>query len=290
MNVRKDAPLELLGPFACSGQTGAGAVLNTMRPQPGDALCGVRGRRCWLIGAHGGKIAGCDPIIAIDIHDRRLALARELGATHALNTAASAIRVRDSRDHRQGARFSLETSAQPAVLREAVDASDAGRHLRAAGSARAGTEVSLEMPFLQFGRHRPRRHPRREPSAGTDPQAGRLPDARSAPGREMVSFYPLADINRAARDSMTAPRSSPSCACRTEERAVARVSQAGCVSAGSVGLHDGGCGGARAQGLYAPLRRASVLRMRPIRRVRYGRAWPGQAPGHDECQTSNSQN
>src|SRR5262249_41123543 len=30
VKVRKDAPLELLGPFACSGQTGAGAALNSM--------------------------------------------------------------------------------------------------------------------------------------------------------------------------------------------------------------------------------------------------------------------
>ena len=38
VKVRKDAPLELLGPFACSGQTGAGAVLNAMQPRAGDAF------------------------------------------------------------------------------------------------------------------------------------------------------------------------------------------------------------------------------------------------------------
>ena len=37
VKVRKDAPLEQLGPLACSGQTGAGAVLNVMQPNPGDA-------------------------------------------------------------------------------------------------------------------------------------------------------------------------------------------------------------------------------------------------------------
>ena len=38
VKVRKDAPLELLGPLACSGQTGAGAVLNVMKPKPGDSF------------------------------------------------------------------------------------------------------------------------------------------------------------------------------------------------------------------------------------------------------------
>ena len=38
VKVRKDAPLDLLGPLACSGQTGAGAVLNVMRPRSGDSI------------------------------------------------------------------------------------------------------------------------------------------------------------------------------------------------------------------------------------------------------------
>src|SRR5262249_58341944 len=38
VKVRKDAPLEALGPLACSSQTGAGAVFNAMRPKPGDSL------------------------------------------------------------------------------------------------------------------------------------------------------------------------------------------------------------------------------------------------------------
>ena len=35
VKIRRDAPLELLGPLGCGLQTGAGAVLNVMQP-PGD--------------------------------------------------------------------------------------------------------------------------------------------------------------------------------------------------------------------------------------------------------------
>ena len=38
-----------------------------------------------LSGLMAAKIAGCDPIIAVDVHEHRLALARELGATHTIN-------------------------------------------------------------------------------------------------------------------------------------------------------------------------------------------------------------
>src|SRR6185295_17980628 len=79
VKVRNDAPLEMLGPFACSGQTGAGAVLNSMQPRPGDGIAVFGTGAVGLSGLMAAKIAGCDPIIAIDLHDSRLALARTLG-------------------------------------------------------------------------------------------------------------------------------------------------------------------------------------------------------------------
>src|SRR5437588_11630443 len=85
VKVRKDAPLELLGPLACSGQTGAGAVLNSMQPKPGDALAVFGVGAVGLSGLLAAKIAGCDPIIAVDVRPARLALARQLGATHVID-------------------------------------------------------------------------------------------------------------------------------------------------------------------------------------------------------------
>src|SRR4051812_1619070 len=152
VKVRSDAPLELLGPFACSGQTGAGAVFNSMRPQPGDSFAVFGVGAVGLSGLMAAKIAGCDPIIAVDVHDRRLALAAELGATHTINNAGRTDVVSKIRAITgDGVRFSLETSALAAVLREAVEALMPAGTCILLGSARAGTEVSLEMPFLQNG-------------------------------------------------------------------------------------------------------------------------------------------
>src|SRR5437588_9113006 len=153
VKVRKDAPLEALGPLACSGQTGAGAVLNAMQPQPGDSLAIFGVGAVGLSALMAAKIAGCNPIIAVDVHKHHLALARELGATHALdhggrNDVVSEIRKISG----DGVRFSLETSANPAVLREAVEALMPAGTCVLLGSARRGTEVTLEMPFLQHGR------------------------------------------------------------------------------------------------------------------------------------------
>src|SRR3954452_9652508 len=120
MKVRKDAPLELLGPFACSGQTGAGAVFNSMQPRPGHSLAVFGVGAVGLSALMAAKIAGCDPIIAVDVHAARLALARELGATHTIDHAGRTDVVAEIRRATgSGVRFSLETSALPTVFREA---------------------------------------------------------------------------------------------------------------------------------------------------------------------------
>lgn len=77
-------PLDLLGPLGCGLQTGAGAVLNSMAVKPGRALLVIGAGAVGLSAVMAGKIAGANPIIAVDLHDNRLALARELGATHAV--------------------------------------------------------------------------------------------------------------------------------------------------------------------------------------------------------------
>jgi aryl-alcohol dehydrogenase len=202
VKVRADAPLELLGPLACSGQTGAGAVLNTMQPAPGDAFAVFGVGAVGLSGLMAAKIVGCDPIIAVDIHAPRLALARELGATHTIDhNGRDDVVAEIRRITGAGVRFSLETSAQPDVFREAVEALMPAGTCVLLGSARAGTEVKLDMPFLQFGRvirgviqgesHPPQFIPRLVDFM----MQGRMPVER------MMTFYPLADINRAAQDS-----------------------------------------------------------------------------------------
>jgi aryl-alcohol dehydrogenase len=210
VKVRKDAPLYLLGPFACSGQTGAGAVFNSMRPQPGDAFVAFGVGAVGLSGLMAAKIAGCDPIIAVDIRTQRLALARELGATHAINHAEQKGVVPEIRRITgDGARFTLETSANPTVFREAIEALTPGGTCVLLGSARKGTEVSFEMPFLQFGRTlrgiiQGESHPEEFiPHLVDLLMEGKMPVDR------MMTFYPLAEINRAAEDSSSGTTIKP---------------------------------------------------------------------------------
>jgi aryl-alcohol dehydrogenase len=68
VKVRRDAPLDLIGPLACSGQTGAGAVLNVLKPQAGESLAVFGAGAVGLSAVIAAKIAGCAPLVAVDVH------------------------------------------------------------------------------------------------------------------------------------------------------------------------------------------------------------------------------
>ena len=202
VKVRSDAPLEMLGPFACSIQTGAGAVLNAMRPRPGDSCVVFGVGAVGLSGLMAAKHAGCDPLIAVDVHESRLKLARELGATHVINHAKGSDVVAEIRRITgNGARFTLETSALPAVFREAVEALTPAGTCVLVGTARSGTEVSFEMPVMQNGRTvRGVIQGDSQPDEFIPKLVDLMMDGK-LPAERMMTFYDLADINRAAKDS-----------------------------------------------------------------------------------------
>lgn len=80
-----DIDLALVGPMGCGIQTGAGAVLNRLRPEFGSSIaifgCGTVGMSAIMA----AKIAGCEKIIAVGGNPKSLELAKELGATHTIN-------------------------------------------------------------------------------------------------------------------------------------------------------------------------------------------------------------
>ncbi len=208
VKVRQDAPLECLGPLGCGLQTGAGAVLNVMKPEGGKSFAVFGAGSVGLAGLMAAKTAGCGPIVAVDIRENRLALARELGATHTIDNAkenaAAAIRQITG-----GAHFTLETSAQPAVFRQAVDCLRTCGTCVLVGSARRGTEASFEMPALQAGRtvrgviqgdSRP---------AGFIPQLVDLFMAGRFPLDRLITFYDFAEINRAAAEAVAGTTIKP---------------------------------------------------------------------------------
>lgn len=78
-------PLKMAGPLGCGIQTGAGIVLNSLKPEVGESIavfgCGAVGMSAVMA----ARIAGCLNIIAVGGNPQSLKLASELGATHTIN-------------------------------------------------------------------------------------------------------------------------------------------------------------------------------------------------------------
>ncbi|MBM85940.1 MAG: alcohol dehydrogenase [Rhodospirillaceae bacterium] len=85
VKVDSDLPLADAAIFGCAVMTGVGAVLNTARIRAGDTVACVGLGGVGLNGLLGAKVAGAEKIIAVDISDDKLGLARQLGATHTVN-------------------------------------------------------------------------------------------------------------------------------------------------------------------------------------------------------------
>lgn len=86
--VKVDSKLDLrkLGPLGCGYVTGSGTVFNTLKPNPGDTIAVFGTGAVGLAAMMAGRISGCIKVIAVDIVPERLELAKELGATHAINS------------------------------------------------------------------------------------------------------------------------------------------------------------------------------------------------------------
>jgi len=119
VKVRKDAPLELLGPLACSGQTGAGAVLNVMKPKARRQLRGVRCRRRGSVCADGGEDRGLrSDHCGGRATKRRLCLpANSAPRTRSITIPAATWSARFATSPNAVFAIRLETSALPAVFR-----------------------------------------------------------------------------------------------------------------------------------------------------------------------------
>lgn len=83
--IPADVPFDVAAIVGCAVMTGVGAVMNTAEVATGSSAavigCGGIGLSILL----GLKMAGCYPIIAVDVLDSKLDMATELGATHTVN-------------------------------------------------------------------------------------------------------------------------------------------------------------------------------------------------------------
>lgn len=85
VKIDRELPFDEAAMFGCAVLTGVGAALNTAQVFPGARVAVVGLGGVGLNAMFGAQVAGASQVVAIDIHDDKLELARALGATDTLN-------------------------------------------------------------------------------------------------------------------------------------------------------------------------------------------------------------
>lgn len=151
--VPQDSDLELLAPLGCGIQTGAGAVFNVLRPTPGTTLVIFGAGAVGLAAVMAAALSPVANIIVTDLVDARLELARELGATHIVNSNTEDVselvnRVTEGR----GADYSIDATGVARVVETAASILTPLGTVVSIGAPASGTTVGIDVNFMLNGR------------------------------------------------------------------------------------------------------------------------------------------
>ena len=201
VKVDKDIDLRLLAPLGCGIQTGAGAIMNALRPTAEDSVVIFGTGTVGLSAIMGAAVIGCRKIIAVDIIDSRLEIAKEYGATDVINSKDVAdvpARVKELTDGK-GADFALDTTGvENCTLNALKSLHTGGKGACVASSKRLTLDPA---PSYLIGRSWAYLIEGEAVSREFIPQMiswyreGRFPIDR------MISFYPFEQINEAFADT-----------------------------------------------------------------------------------------
>jgi S-(hydroxymethyl)mycothiol dehydrogenase len=156
--VDPSARPEVAGLLGCGVMAGLGAAMHTGEVGTGDSVavfgCGGVGDAAIA----GARLAGATTIVAVDLDDRKLAWARDFGATHTVNAAqddpVEAVRRLTGGF---GADVCIEAVGHPAVMEQAFYARDLAGTLVQVGVP--SPEMRIDLPMIDFfgrgGRLRP---------------------------------------------------------------------------------------------------------------------------------------
>ena len=194
--------LEIAAPLGCGIQTGAGAVLEALRAPAGSTIAVFGTGAVGLSAVMAAVVAGCTTIIGVDINPARLELASELGATDVIDADAQDAGEEIRRITGYGADFSVETTAVPTVLRQAVDCLAPRGACGLIGAPAMGTEVSLDMNTILVGGRVVRGIVEGDSVPQTLlPRLIQLWEQGKFPVERLMTFYDFDRIDEAAHDA-----------------------------------------------------------------------------------------
>ncbi|PKO88888.1 MAG: NAD(P)-dependent alcohol dehydrogenase [Betaproteobacteria bacterium HGW-Betaproteobacteria-12] len=127
VRVPDAVPLEILGPLGCGIQTGAGAVINSLKATAGDSIAIFGGGAVGLSALLGARAVGVTKIFVVEPNPERRQLALELGASKVYDPRdGSDIEAAIKADSGGGVTYTIEATGIPAVAGQAINVTAPG--------------------------------------------------------------------------------------------------------------------------------------------------------------------
>jgi S-(hydroxymethyl)glutathione dehydrogenase/alcohol dehydrogenase len=151
MKIDKEIPLDKAALVGCGVMTGVGAALNTAQVTPGSrvAVFGCGGIGLSII--QGARLAGASQIIAIDLADNKLEMAKQFGATDVVNGGdGMAVLKCKELTSGEGPDFTFEAVGVPSLMLEANAAARRGGTVTIVGVGSLMETVNLNALMLSM--------------------------------------------------------------------------------------------------------------------------------------------
>ncbi len=147
--VPSDLRFDALATLGCAVLTGVGAVTNAARLPPGSRVVVIGAGGIGLNVIQGAAIEKSELIVAVDLRPAPLALAKQFGATHALEGSTDLPAAIRELTGGRGADFVFDTVGSPATLTAAIASTRKGGAVVLTGLSRQDAQGSIPMfPFV----------------------------------------------------------------------------------------------------------------------------------------------
>ena len=200
--VGDSAPLAAVGVLACGIATGAGAVLNAVRPQPGSSVVVYGAGAVGLAAVMAARSTAATTIVAVDPVPSRRALARKYGATEVIDPAAVSDVVASVHEICGGpADAAFECTGIGPVIRQAVDSVGMLGTTCLIGAAPANAEFSADHLTTLWGKRIIGTLGGESVSSRFIPTLLDLHEQGRFPFTELIGYFPLDQVDDAVAAS-----------------------------------------------------------------------------------------
>ncbi|HSY78632.1 MAG TPA: Zn-dependent alcohol dehydrogenase [Verrucomicrobiae bacterium] len=144
VKIREDLPLDRAALIGCGVTTGVGAVLNTAKIEPGSTVAVFGAGGVGLAAIQGARIAGARKIIAVDMFEGKLAMAKRMGATDTVDASNSDPVDEIRKMTGGGVDYSFEAIGLKKVAEQAFNSLKAGGTATVIGMIPVGQKVEID--------------------------------------------------------------------------------------------------------------------------------------------------